>query len=172
MRSIFLALVILCVPVVSAAQTVTYQLRGFTSTTVLGDHGVLEMTRQCAVEFGEVGATRMCTSSEILNTATVPQGLVGPASVRPDFNGFTNTRTVLDASGRQWEASDGLSCYGWRYAFGSGLVVNSTGGFDGEGCNSPKAIACCHPVVVPEPTAAVGLGAGAAALAALGAGKR
>ncbi len=71
MRSIFLAFVILIAPLASVAQTVTYQLRGFTSTTVLGDHGVLEMTRECAVEFGEVGATRMCTSSEILNTATV-----------------------------------------------------------------------------------------------------
>ena len=59
MRFLTLAFLILCGPVTTLAQTVTYQLRGFTSTTVLGDHGVLEMTRECAVEFGEVGATRM-----------------------------------------------------------------------------------------------------------------
>ena len=97
MRSIFLALVILCAPLATLAQTVTYQLRGFTSTTVFGDHGVLEMTRQCAVEFGDVGATRMCTSSEILNTATVVQGLVGDAWVRPDYAGIDLGPTGVDA---------------------------------------------------------------------------
>ena len=44
------------------------------------------MTRECAVEFGGAGATRMCTSSEILNTATVVQGLVGEAWERPSWH--------------------------------------------------------------------------------------
>ena len=99
MRFITLALLILCAPLASAAQTVTYWLRGFTSTTVLGDHGVLEMTLQCAVEFGGAGATRMCTSSEILNTATVPQGEVGDAWVRPSNHLGTTSGYLVDVSG-------------------------------------------------------------------------
>ena len=175
MRSIFLAFVILIAPLVSVAQTVTYQLRGFTSTTVLGDHGVLEMTRQCAVEFGDVGATRMCTSSEILNTATVPQGLVGEAWVRPSWQPFAAAEVAgspqgLDDSGR-YDNPTRLSCHGW--SFGSngnsyGLAVDGTGSFlNPSSCNTPLAIACCHPVVVPEPSASLGLSTGVFALLAL-----
>jgi len=147
-----------------------YQLRGFTSTTVLGDHGVLEMTRQCAVEFGDVGATRMCTSSEILNTATVPQGLAGPAWVRPSLHLAVNGN-VLDVSG-VWQGFTDFSCGGWSLLTNRGLSVDGTGSYGTQLCNTYRPIACCHPVVVPEPTAAVGLAAGAAALAALGQGKR
>jgi len=160
--------VILIAPLASVAQTVTYQLRGFTSTTVLGDHGVLEMTRQCAVEFGGAGATRMCTSSEILNTATVVQGLVGEAWVRPAWQPSGNRS--LDDSGHS--DAFNLTCGGFSRLNQDGLTVDGTGSFGQVSCNVARPIACCHPVVVPEPTAAVGLGAGAAALAALGAGKR
>ena len=128
------------------------------------------MTRQCAVEFGDVGATRMCTSSEILNTATVVQGLVGDAWVRPSWQP-TGGGGSLDDSG--WQAgSIGQTCGGWSLDTGTGLNVSSVGSFGFGQCVNAYPIACCHPVVVPEPTAAVGLGAGAAALAALGAGKR
>ena len=129
------------------------------------------MTRQCAMEFGEVGATRMCTSSEILNTATVPQGLAGEAWVRPSWQP-TGGQFTLDDSGQANDPAH-LTCEGWSATDMWGLSVDGSGSFDNlSRCDAPRAIACCHPVVVPEPTAAVGLGAGAAALAALGAGRR
>ena len=122
------------------------------------------MTRECAVEFGGAGATRMCTSSEILNTATVPQGLVGEAWVRPSWQPFAAAEVAgspqgLDDSGR-YDNPTRLSCHGW--SFGSngnsyGLAVDGTGSFlNPSSCNTPLAIACCHPVVVPEPATATG----------------
>ena len=121
------------------------------------------------MEFGDVGATRMCTSSEILNTATVPQGLVGPAWVRPVWQHDTSAGQ-LDDSGVRGDSGQ-LTCYsGTLSGFNaSGLTVGENGSFEVLPCETPRPIACCHPVVVPEPSASLGLSTGVFALLALNA---
>ena len=165
MKRTTLSLVLLPAAAAAHAQTDPYQLRGFSTATVFGDHGVLAMTRECQITFGDVGAVRMCTSSEILATVTVPQGLSGKAWVRPDYEGFAyrgrgGSYGMLDASG-ELRLNSTMSCLGWNQK-GSGptkgLTVNSVGGFTALRCDVGRPVACCEPFPIPEPPTSIAPG--------------
>ena len=127
-----------------------FVLVGFTSTTHLGDTGVLGFTQACNAEFSD---SRMCTSVEVMETVDVPGGLSGNAWVRPvALFADSSSSEATDASG-QFSSS----CSGWSNTFGSGLSVSGSGQFGGrdcepffsdEDCPSPEGcavqkVACC-----------------------------
>jgi hypothetical protein len=128
-----------------------FQLVGFTSALLSGEQGVLGFTSACQQEFAN---SRMCTSVEVLETTTVPAGLVGEAWVRPTIVAAP-ANVVVDASGAT-DLPDGLSCAGWRTSAldASGLVMDSVGRFRSarhaptadRGCGVARAVACCGPV--------------------------
>lgn len=161
----------------------SYQLMGFSAMQVPGDAGIRGMLDACHREFP---SSRMCTSQEILETeylfpiATTESAWVRPVIVESsgDASASDEFRGLLDASGvmSRGRISDGsLSCRGWSSTGGYGLTVSPEGAFRGwpsavgvgQDCNVARPVACCTLVQVPEPSAAVGFGAGAAGLAAL-----
>ena len=108
-----------------------FVLVGFTSTTHLGDTGVLGFTQACNAEFSD---SRMCTSVEVMETVDVPGGLSGDAWVRPV------NLTGLDASGQ----SGVRSCFGWSNRDGAfGLSVSGSGQFGVGFCDTPQPVSCC-----------------------------
>ncbi len=123
-----------------------FQLVGFTAATFTGGQGVLGFSRACQVEF--LGS-RMCTSTEVMETTTIPSGLTGEAWVRPSFSPVASgvDRTALDASGVSNDFQL-FSCRGWNASDVSsfGLGVNATGGFRLLTCITPQAVACCAPL--------------------------
>jgi hypothetical protein len=113
-----------------------FVLVGFTSTTHLGDTGVLGFTQACNAEFSD---SRMCTSVEVMETVDVPGGLSGDAWVRPVLLGAGSSSFGLDASGLI-----GTSCFGWQEGgSSSGLSVSGSGQFGAGQCSTPLAVACC-----------------------------
>jgi hypothetical protein len=114
-----------------------FVLVGFTSTTHLGDTGVLGFTQACQAEFSD---SRMCTSVEVMETVDVPGGLSGDAWVRPvNLTGRDSFGFGFDASG-----VSGRSCDGWNnQSTVLGLSVSGSGQFGVGQCSTPLAVACC-----------------------------
>ncbi len=113
-----------------------WQLVGFTSSTLLGDSGVLNKTLACQQDF--VGS-RMCSSTEVLETVAVPLGLVGSAWVRPSFAPFHGVGTLvsaLDVSGYATSVTN-LTCRT------SAFVMTASGDFTISQCANELAVACC-----------------------------
>lgn len=172
MHRIALALALLAmlsIPTPAWAQTTCSpaQLVGFTATTLPGDAGVLATTAQCQIDFGVTA--RMCESREVLETVVVPALVPAEAWILPSFQPIGSgdvAGLALDASGRS-ARPDRLTCDGWSSTAPTGLVIDEAGRFRTGSCSTPRAIACCAPVALPEPSSAVSLGAGGAALAAL-----
>jgi hypothetical protein len=130
-----------------------YQLVGYTSDSLTSDTGVLAFTLACRVEFTD---SRMCSSLEVIETTSVPSGLIGVAWVRPSFSpvsvgGGSGTSAVeLDASGVMRGGSvvsaGLLSCSGWSQSQTSGgLTVDSNGRFVVQACSDAvgHSVACC-----------------------------
>ncbi|UCE85214.1 MAG: hypothetical protein JSU66_12805 [Deltaproteobacteria bacterium] len=132
-------------PVTIAGQA-ERQLVGFSATRVTGDAGVLGFTAACQSEFPD---SRMCTSVEVMETVTLPQGLAGEAWVRPVFQSTTTSGGGVDASGIRGSVGIELTCRGWGLASVDGLVVDDQGRFASSvdlasgGCETPRAVACC-----------------------------
>ncbi len=114
-----------------------FVLVGFTSTTHLGDTGVLGFTQACQAEFSN---SRMCTSVEVMETVNVPAGLGGTAWVQPVVLGASGTSVGTDVSGIRGE-----TCGGWssNNTIGAGLTVSGSGQFGIGGCGTQKPVACC-----------------------------
>jgi hypothetical protein len=130
-----------------------YQLKGFSSTNRNGNSGVLAMNSACAATFT---GSRMCTSSEVLETTNVPViSSNADAWVRPSFSpvasGSTAATVGLDASGvpspnaSNGNTSEDLSCRGWAASSGLGLAVNKNGSFRLSACDGGRPVACCGP---------------------------
>lgn len=133
-----------------------FQLVGFTTATFDGATGVLGFTQACQAEFT---GSRFCTTEEVMDTVTVPGGLVGDAWVRPVF-APTGQPGLLDASGILV-----LTCEGWLNAESVGIAVTPTGGFlNNMPCSVARPVACCAPVATPEPSAMLLQGSGIAGL--------
>ena len=145
-----------------------YQLVGFSSATFKGGSGVRVFTEACQADFGP--AARMCKSTEVLETVVWPQTLSGFAWVMPVLvPGINGT----DASGSFHSAPSALSCEGWSNDESDGLVVFATGAIQSHAiCNISRSVACCRPVPLPEPSASVMEGVGAAALGMLAKGRK
>lgn len=130
-----------------------FELKGFTTTTVRGDSGVLVMTSRCAEAFP---GSRMCTSREVLETRNVPTiSSNNDAWVRPNFTsvatgGSANT-VALDESGVPTISSsvtgtaEDMSCRGWIATANQGLVVSRNGSFRLNSCGNNRPVACCGP---------------------------
>ena len=144
---LLLALVML--PAVSTGHSIPttgrFQLVGFTTTTHLGNTGVLGFTAACQAEFPE---SRMCSSQEILSTTVLPSSLSGKAWVQPTIlPGDVNN--VIDASGVRSNVF-GISCDGWSTIGFTGLTVDGGGSFNSSlaACVIPRSVSCC--AVVPD----------------------
>ena len=158
MRSVVLLVSCLFLALPASAQQVCsdFELVGFTSTTHLGDVGVLGATLACQDDYID---SRMCTSVEVMNTVNVPLGLTGSAWVRPVFvppamNGGSSVQHAMsstDASGAiapddTRARSYNLSCSGWgtSSSLRTGLSVDSTGAFGvSNECENLLSVACC-----------------------------
>jgi len=130
-----------------------YELKGFSATNRGGNGGLLGMNAACAATFA---GSRMCTSSEVLDTTNVPAiSSNADAWVRPSFSpvatGGTAVTVGLDASGvpapnaSNGNTSEDLSCRGWAASAGLGLAVNKNGSFRLSGCDGARPVACCGP---------------------------
>lgn len=125
-----------------------FQLVGFTAAQFNGAQGVLGFTLACQQEFPR---SRMCSSLEILETTTVPSGLVGDAWVRPSPEGLGGAWSDVSGAGPASPAD--LTCRGWSLATPmtqpGGLVVDAAGRFSvgtyptGPYCDTPHSVACC-----------------------------
>jgi hypothetical protein len=147
-----------------------YQLVGFSTNSVFGDEGVIEMGIECQADFG--WGARMCASTEVMETVVFPQGLAGDAWIQPAYKGFGfggsgSSYRVLEASGRV--NSSGMNCNGWTGTTGTGLSVSNVGGFSEAGCAIARPVACCQPIPISEPPTSMLQGTGVAALALLAA---
>jgi len=153
------------------AQTVKqFQLVGFTSGSLPADTGVLGFGASCQAEFA---ASRMCTSTEVMQTVDMPE-LSGSTTawVRPIAQPGSNSGgVVVDASGVEGQQDYGLSCGGWSLTYPSshGLIVDGKGRFDKITCSQTRRVACCSLLTVPEPSTSLLQGAAAATLGALAA---
>jgi hypothetical protein len=123
--------------------TERYQFVGFSLDLVTGDAGVLGMTQTCEATFA---SSRMCTTQEIIETASLPELTPGDAWVRPSFRGFTEFNSspwALDISGRNGPPSD-LTCRGWTSLADRGFTVTGDGGFGpSQDCDVARPVACC-----------------------------
>lgn len=126
---------------ISELQSARPQLVGFTSSTFEGAAGVLNFTEGCQADFP---GSRMCTSTEIMETTAVPLLALESAWVRPDIITDTGTGLAIDASGVEAEAID-LSCDGWtsQEFTSTGLSVRRRGSFSLLRCDAPLPVACC-----------------------------
>ena len=103
----------------------TVQLVGFSAAQVMGDVGVFGMTQTCQAEFP---LTRLCTDEEVRDTVVIPSGLVGNAWLHSAGD------AIIDGNN---------NCFGWRSAGGTGVQVDSVGGFTEVSCLTPASVACC-----------------------------
>jgi len=132
-------------PPAPAACAQRFQLVGFTSATPSCGGGLFVLTLACQSEFG-IDA-RMCTSVEVIDTITIPSGLVGEAMVRPVLQ--PTGGGPFDASMVTGGTDAGrFNCFGWRSPGSVTLVVDSTGTFrvGFETNDGPFSVACCAPV--------------------------
>lgn len=146
-----------------------WALVGTTSTTHLGDAGVRTTNDDCRAEFP---MSRTCTSVEVMES--VPSYAFSSAEaawVRPVLAG-TSDGKVFDASLKGVNsttiAESNLSCDGWSDRTGIALAVDEAGGFEVLTCSTPRPVACCALIQVPEPSQNSGLVMGIAALSLLG----
>jgi hypothetical protein len=142
----------------AGAQTVKqFQLVGFTEGAAVGGAGVLEFSRMCQQEFE---ASRMCTSAEVGQTVELPE-ILGD-----------DRAWVLPSPQPRSHTDDQWTCSGWSASGGTnnGLVVTPSGQFHvGAECNTPRPVACCSLLRVPEPSTLLLQGAAAATLGTLAA---
>jgi hypothetical protein len=164
-------------PAASAQGTCApFQVVGFTANKLKGDKGIFGFTQACQAEFGP--PSRMCTSSEVLETVVLPLTLSGEAWVRPSFqplNGASGP-SALDASGLDDAPFENLTCAGWGSSSSvtvrNGLTVDKDGIFAALSCNTSRRVACCAAIPLPEPSTSLLQGSGVAALALLSRIKR
>ena len=140
-----------------------HELVGFTTTTVMDDHRVANMTGMCQTDFGS--SSRMCDDQEILQTTNWPAGLSGSGWVRPDIRGVTNLDFApnsgfgVGASGFIGDPLT-LSCNNFSdgTSNGVGLLYSAPGGllpaFVGATCSDQFSIVCCAPTPGSAPTVA------------------
>ena len=119
-----------------APAAVRWQLVGFSSGSINGLAGYLGLSLTCQQSFPE---SRVCTSLEVMDTTTIPSGLLGDAWVRPHF--VSGGSSSVDASGVKGD-SRALTCSGWGEGR-TGLTVNATGAFGLLSCAGPIVVACC-----------------------------
>jgi hypothetical protein len=122
-----------------------FALVGFSTMTLQGGAGVFGLTQACQLDFP---GSRMCTSTEVLNTVSIPPLTGTRAWVRPTIV-FGLGISFVDESGAN---SGDLSCIGWTSSASSsafGLSVTNIGGFSvvGSPCSSLLPVACCAPSV-------------------------
>ena len=95
-----------------AACASRFQLVGFTSATPSCSSGLFTLTQTCQSEFGD--DVRMCSSIEVIETASIPSDLVGTAMVRPVLQPTVhNLAKSVDASMVEGSPGD-LNCNGWH----------------------------------------------------------
>ena len=144
----YLAILVLLFALPASAQETTsgFELVGFTSSTHLGDVGVLGATLACQVEFTD---SRMCNSVEVMQTIDVPSGLAGDAWVRSILGQKGTGDGAYDVPSGVVDDFINLTCAGWTTADPAvgepdfGLVVSAAGGFTAESCADPRPVACC-----------------------------
>jgi hypothetical protein len=130
-----------------------YRLKGFSSTNVSGNGGVLQMNAACANSFPN---GRMCTSSEVLQTSPAPAITSNAdAWVRPSYEpvatGSGAASVALDQSGvpapnsSNGNSAEDLTCRGWAASGATGLAVDKNGRFRLLGCDNGRPVACCAP---------------------------
>jgi hypothetical protein len=137
----------------------TMQFVGVTSRADnRGGAGIIAMTVSCQVEYT---GSRVCTSSEILNSTNVPMLTEAAAAwVRPDIVASRSTVSwhpdpvyypldypgdLTDASGFSAQSGDLLTCQGWSnsHPLYSGLTVTQHGQFRTRPCGDYRPVACC-----------------------------
>ncbi len=117
-----------------------FELVGFTGSFD-GYEGVLGFTLSCQAAFP---GSRMCISTEVVETVVVPLGLTGQAWVQPDFRVGTGTGSAVDAASGLTGLANELTCDGWDDGNFS-LTVDDTGAFDALACTGFHPVACCAP---------------------------
>lgn len=157
------------VNVVSAPSAAApYQFVGFSTNTFNGAQGIATYTLACQSTFD--ATARMCKSAEVVDTLVWPAvSATTRGWVRPTFQP-TGLSVTLDVSGAASNANGSLSCGGWSFDAPTNLGLAVLG--DGRlgvatTCDLVHPVACCAPVPLPEPSAALLQGTGVAALALL-----
>jgi len=131
----------------------SWQVMGFSTTYLTGWEGIAAMVQACHADYP---ATRVCTEADINNTTAL---------------------YPIDAVDDAWLMSPG-ACGGWRLGgfmpwarlVTPQLQIDTNTG-QTNNCDSARPVSCCALIQVPEPTSSLGIGAGAATLAALGASR-
>jgi len=123
------------------------QLVGFSTATLKGSAGVKAFTEACQADFD--ATTRMCKSTEVLETVVWPTTLTGSAWVMPVF--VPGQDAGNDASGANSSSPGSMSCDAWSNEGTNGLAVGSTGSMATRGCGNPIPVACCKQVRMPKP---------------------
>ncbi|GAA5186010.1 hypothetical protein [Ferrimonas gelatinilytica] len=118
------------------------QFIGVSSSMVAGNIGVLEMTKQCQIDYP---ASRVCNTLEIVRTVEIPEVPEGYYWVKPVMSGAgtglssTSSLATFDLGSGITSANQGLSCDNGN----SGIRVSQTGRFLTANCTTEFAIACC-----------------------------
>jgi hypothetical protein len=109
---------------------------GFSSGTINGGQGMLQMHGVCQLEFGS--SARLCTSKEFW----LSPNATAPATVSAWLHPIPFSSGGSDFSGGTPE-----SCNGWRDGTSNlnGLVVNTAGKPDISRCDLQSCVACCVP---------------------------
>ena len=109
---------------------------GFSTGTINGGQGMLEMHALCQADFGS--SARLCTSKEFFlsPTATAPttDSWCHP-SPGGQFGQYDFTGMFLSA--------DGSTCDGWGNTSGSGFLIRSVGRPGTGACSVARPVACC-----------------------------
>jgi hypothetical protein len=112
-----------------------------------GRAGSKAFTETCQADFD--ATTRMCKTTEVLETVVWPTTLTGSAWVLPVLVPGLNAGN--DASGATASSPGALSCDAWSNEGSNGLAVGSTGSMATRSCGNPIPVACCKPVRMPKP---------------------
>lgn len=133
------------------AQTVEYL--GDSTSTVIGNVGVLRFSDLCAAAFPGTNA-RVCTSEEIIrNAGPGPNADTDQSNqwVHPTLVGtFATGSVAVDFSGVSATPAN-LSCNGWtsNASTVTGLVLTTLGQFALRTCNGARQVTCCALVTSP-----------------------